>query len=133
MKRSYSHHEDTKTQRTPSFSIGGSLGLRVFVVKTLSLFVSLALLLPIASLAAGGHHDRAARIAGALNLNAADAARLEASEGQTMKIIVQGVSATMPLKRLASLPPGVAGLPSGLPEAPVLSLPAWGTIEKAYV
>jgi hypothetical protein len=47
-----------------------------------------------------------------------------------MMLAVGQATYRLPLKPSASLAPGTAALPIGLPEASVPSLPAWGRISK---
>jgi NADH-quinone oxidoreductase subunit G len=61
-------------------------------------------------------------------LNAADAERLDAREGERVSVRVQDQVFEAPLVVRASLPDGVAVLPVGLPGLPGLSLPEWAVL-----
>ena len=56
-------------------------------------------------------------------LHPEDVAALGASEGQTVSVQLEQTELQLPLRAMASLPRGVLGLPSGLPQMPTLSLP----------
>ncbi len=74
-----------------------------------------------------------------LALNAADAASLR-DRGQAgestgdVEIELGGVKQRLPLKVLAGLPPGIAGIPAGLTPVPGSGyrdeLPAWSRVER---
>jgi NADH-quinone oxidoreductase subunit G len=64
-----------------------------------------------------------------LALNALDAGRLGAQEGRPLKVTVDELHLSLPVRIVASLPEGVAGLPVGLPGQPFVALPAELEIE----
>ena len=68
-----------------------------------------------------------------LALNAPDAERLGAQEGRTLRVAVDGLHLSLPVRIVASLPEGVAGLPVGLPGQPFVALPAELEIERAEI
>ena len=61
-------------------------------------------------------------------MNAADAASLNGA-GE-VEIEIGGVKRRLPLKVLAGLPTGIAGIPAGLTAACGDGLPAWSRIER---
>jgi NADH-quinone oxidoreductase subunit G len=61
-------------------------------------------------------------------LHPADAAAQKIAEGDTVQLELDGISLELPVKIAASLPPGVAGLPSGLPGMEHVALPSWCTV-----
>ncbi len=65
-----------------------------------------------------------------LALSAKDAAGLGAAAGDPVTVTIGDLTFAVPVKTDAGLPENVAGLPVGLPQLPVLSLPAYGTIAK---
>ncbi len=66
-----------------------------------------------------------------LALGRADAERLGIQEGDKVRLIFSGKSYPLPVSVVASLPKGLAGLPSGLPGLEGIILPGWGKVEKA--
>jgi NADH-quinone oxidoreductase subunit G len=54
-----------------------------------------------------------------------DAARLSIAAGDTVQVEVDGLMLELPAKIVATLPKGVAGLPSGLPGMEHVGLPVW--------
>jgi NADH-quinone oxidoreductase subunit G len=62
-------------------------------------------------------------------LNALDAERLGAREGRPLKVTLDDLHLRLPVRIVASLPEGVAGLPVGLPGQPFVALPAELEIE----
>jgi len=60
-----------------------------------------------------------------IGLNADDAERLGAREGDPLRLWLPWMDMSAPLKLIPSLPSGTAGLPRGLPGVPYLPLPAW--------
>jgi NADH-quinone oxidoreductase subunit G len=62
-------------------------------------------------------------------LNALDAERLGAREGRPLKVTLDDLHLSLPVRIVASLPEGVAGLPVGLPGQPFVALPAELEIE----
>jgi len=62
-------------------------------------------------------------------LNALDAERLGAREGRPLKVTLDELHLSLPVRIVASLPEGVAGLPVGLPGQPFVALPAELEIE----
>jgi NADH-quinone oxidoreductase subunit G len=65
-----------------------------------------------------------------LALHPEDAAGLGAGEDDPVTVTISDVTFGLTLKLNSSLPRNVAGVPSGVPGLPVLSLPAFGTIVK---
>ncbi|MFY9940541.1 MAG: NADH-quinone oxidoreductase subunit NuoG [Desulfobacterales bacterium] len=65
-----------------------------------------------------------------LALRPEDAARLGVTEDDPVTVTIDDVTLQLAVKLDPGLPENTAGLPSGLPRMPVLSLPAFGTIEK---
>jgi NADH-quinone oxidoreductase subunit G len=65
-----------------------------------------------------------------LALHPEDASILGATENDSVTVTIGDVTFGLTVKLHPSLPRNVAGLPSGLPRLPVLSLPAFGTIVK---
>jgi NADH-quinone oxidoreductase subunit G len=59
-----------------------------------------------------------------------DAARLGVTQDDPVTVTIGDVTFGLAVKLDPGLPENTAGLPSGLPGLPVLSLPAFGTIEK---
>jgi NADH-quinone oxidoreductase subunit G len=66
-----------------------------------------------------------------IGLNAADAERLEAREGDLLELWLPWMDTRAPLRIVASLVTGTAGLPVGLPGLPCISLPARVRLGKA--
>jgi len=64
-------------------------------------------------------------------LNVADAERLQAAEGEPVSLQVGPLTLTLALRVAPSLPPGVAGLPVGLPGLPYAQLPGWGKVSRS--
>jgi NADH-quinone oxidoreductase subunit G len=60
-----------------------------------------------------------------LALNVLDAEALALSEGSEVELPLGGVSRRLHVRLIQSLPPGVAGLPFGLPDMLGVELPAW--------
>ena len=60
-----------------------------------------------------------------LGLNPEDAAVLQAADGEEVEITLKGKGYRLPIRITASLPSGVAGLPSGLAELHGVILPVW--------
>jgi NADH-quinone oxidoreductase subunit G len=65
-----------------------------------------------------------------LALRPEDAARLGVTEDDPVTVTIDDVTLQVAVKLDPGLPENTAGLPSGLPRMPVLSLPAFGTIER---
>jgi NADH-quinone oxidoreductase subunit G len=65
-----------------------------------------------------------------LAMHPEDAAGLGTGEGDPVTVTIGNVTFGLTVKLHPSLPRNVAGLPSGVPRLPVLSLPAFGTIVK---
>ncbi|MEO6835867.1 MAG: NADH-quinone oxidoreductase subunit NuoG, partial [Candidatus Tumulicola sp.] len=61
-------------------------------------------------------------------LNDADALALDAQPGDVIELTLDGETHRLPLLRASALPPGVAGLPIGLPALPAVTLPAWSRL-----
>ena len=57
-------------------------------------------------------------------LSTLDAERLGAQEGRPLAVTVDESRLSLPVRIVASLPEGVAGLPVGLPGQPFVALPA---------
>ena len=64
-------------------------------------------------------------------LSERDMAALRLSDGAAAVLTAGGSSFRLPVKAHPELPTGVAALPSGVPDAPVLDFPAWAKVEKA--
>ena len=64
-------------------------------------------------------------------LSQKDMARLRLVDGGAAVLTAGGFSFRLPAKAHPELPSGVAGLPCGVPDAPVLDFPAWARVEKA--
>ena len=65
-----------------------------------------------------------------IGLNADDAERLGAREGDLLRLWLPWMDMSAPLKLIPSLPSGTAGLPRGLPGVPYLPLPAWVRLSR---
>ena len=65
-----------------------------------------------------------------LAMNPVDAAELRVAEGEAVSLAANGATHRLPLMRLPSLPQGIAALPVGLQQVPVLNLPLWARISK---
>jgi NADH-quinone oxidoreductase subunit G len=65
-----------------------------------------------------------------LALNPGDASDLRVIEGEEMELVVDGLSHRLPIQLWPSLPRGIAGLPAGLRELPVIALPVWGSLSR---
>jgi NADH-quinone oxidoreductase subunit G len=63
-------------------------------------------------------------------VNAEDAKRLHVEAGEQIAMKVDGASYILPAKIKAELPPGIAGLPAGLPGLAGIALPARSVLEK---
>jgi NADH-quinone oxidoreductase subunit G len=63
-----------------------------------------------------------------IGLNPDEARRLDAGEGDTLELELEGSSYKLPLRLRPGLCRGVAVLPSGLPGLEGVVLPAWGSI-----
>ena len=66
-----------------------------------------------------------------IGLNAEDAERLDAREGDLLELWLPWMDARAPLRIVPSLVGGTAGLPVGLPGLPYISLPARVRLSKA--
>jgi len=64
-------------------------------------------------------------------LNLRDAAALHLNQGQEASVSVCGTVQRLPLRLVASLSDGVAGIPAGVDGSAGLDLPAWAKIEPA--
>lgn len=60
-----------------------------------------------------------------------DARRLGVEEGDAIDVYLDNVPWRLPLRRMPSLPAGVAGIPLGLPGGRVAALPKWAKLAKA--
>ncbi len=60
-----------------------------------------------------------------------DMARLRVSNGDAAVVTVGGSSFRLAVRMHAELPPGVAAVAHGLPDAPVIEFPAWAEVKKA--
>lgn len=65
-----------------------------------------------------------------LALNQADARELNVNPGDFVEVRMGGSSSRLAAEILPDLPAGLAGIPVGLAEAPVVNLPAWAKIAK---
>jgi NADH-quinone oxidoreductase subunit G len=65
-----------------------------------------------------------------LALNAADAAVLGLEPGALAQLVLAGTRHRLAVRIDATLPPGAAGVPAGLPDLQGLALPAYGTISR---
>ena len=65
-----------------------------------------------------------------VTLRPEDAALLSVAEDDPVTVTIGDVTFGLAAKLDPGLPENTAGLPSGLPGLPVLSLPAFGTVEK---
>jgi NADH-quinone oxidoreductase subunit G len=63
-------------------------------------------------------------------VNAEDAKRLRVEAGEQIAMKVDGAAYILPAKIKAELPPGIAGLPAGLPGLAGIALPARTVLEK---
>jgi NADH-quinone oxidoreductase subunit G len=63
-----------------------------------------------------------------LALHPEDAARLQVSAGQSLKVTIDQTTITLPVKLEPALPRGVAGLPCGLADMPRIAVPVWATV-----
>jgi NADH-quinone oxidoreductase subunit G len=63
-------------------------------------------------------------------VNAEDAKRLHVEAGERITMNVDGAAYILPAKTKAELPPGIAGLPVGLPGLAGISLPGRSVLEK---
>lgn len=66
-----------------------------------------------------------------LALNPADAEQLGLAEASSVAIELEGLEQQLPLKLVPSLPPGLAGLPAGLPGLTFIRLPRWSKLQPA--
>jgi NADH-quinone oxidoreductase subunit G len=65
-----------------------------------------------------------------LALNRADAALIDAEEGEVIGISVASTAHWLPLRLVPSLPDGVAGVPVGLRALPFVAVPAWARLMR---
>ena len=65
-----------------------------------------------------------------LALNADEAQKLGFTDGDVAYVYLAGKSYSLQVRIRPALPPGVAGLPFGIPPLEGLSLPSWGRISK---
>ncbi|HEY0898101.1 MAG TPA: hypothetical protein VGD90_02160, partial [Sphingobacteriaceae bacterium] len=65
-----------------------------------------------------------------LALNQEDASRLEVVEGQELLLTVDSIEFRLPVKVIASLPMGCAGLPYNIQSLTGISWPAFGELRK---
>jgi NADH-quinone oxidoreductase subunit G len=63
-----------------------------------------------------------------IGFSIADMDRLQVHEGEEADLVINGSAFRLPVKRLSSLPEGIAGMPMGLPGTLWISLPSWGRI-----
>jgi NADH-quinone oxidoreductase subunit G len=63
-----------------------------------------------------------------LALSPGDATRIGVSEGDEVRLEVDGASLRLPARLMADLAPGVVGLPVGLQGLPEVSLPRWARV-----
>jgi len=65
-----------------------------------------------------------------LALNPEEAQKLAVGECEMLEVELQGAVLRLPLRLIASLPGGVAGMPAGLSALGEWALPAWGGLKK---
>jgi NADH-quinone oxidoreductase subunit G len=65
-----------------------------------------------------------------LALSPDDASLLEATEGEQLEVVLDGVAHRLPVKLHPALRRGMAGVPVGLRELPWAGLPGWGKVTK---
>ena len=58
-------------------------------------------------------------------------ARLHVSDNDAAVLTVGGSSFRLAVRTHPELPPGVAAVAHGLPDAPVIEFPAWAEVKKA--
>ncbi len=63
-------------------------------------------------------------------LNPRDAQALSVAEGESAQVDLNGTRLDLPVRHRPELPPGVAGLPAGLPELAGVWWAAWARIER---
>jgi NADH-quinone oxidoreductase subunit G len=63
-----------------------------------------------------------------LGLNPADAAGLEVREGEEIEVRLNGTARRLRVKLMPTLPPGIAGVPAGLPGLQGIVLPGWSKL-----
>jgi hypothetical protein len=66
-----------------------------------------------------------------LALSAHDMAEAHLLDGDAAVLSVGGLSYVLPARTAPELASGVAAVPCGVPDAPVLTIPAFGRVEKA--
>jgi NADH-quinone oxidoreductase subunit G len=64
-----------------------------------------------------------------LGLNPTDAAAVRLREGDSVVAPFEGMTLRLTVRLVPTLPPGVAGLPAGLPETKSIMLPAWSRLD----
>jgi NADH-quinone oxidoreductase subunit G len=64
-----------------------------------------------------------------LGLNPADAAGLEVCEGEEIELPLNSRVRRLRVTLISTLPPGIAGVPAGLPGLQGIALPAWGKLK----
>ncbi len=65
-----------------------------------------------------------------IGIGEADMKRLGISEGDAVVVTLPGLSRVLPVKKIAGLPQGIAGMPAGLMPAGWIGLPAWAEMVK---
>jgi NADH-quinone oxidoreductase subunit G len=63
-----------------------------------------------------------------VGLNPEDAGELKLREGDEVVLPLGGTARQLPVKVMATLPRGIAGLPAGLPGLAGVALPAWAPL-----
>ena len=62
--------------------------------------------------------------------NRDDAAALNVSSGQELEVSVGGITHRLPVRFVATLASGIAGIPAGIDAFAGMALPAWAKIER---
>jgi len=73
-----------------------------------------------------GSEELSVRASGIAGLCPAPYMAMNPVDGQIVGISLPGHELHLPVRLDESLPPGVAGIPAGIPGVPVIELPAWG-------
>ncbi len=66
-----------------------------------------------------------------LAMSSSDMASSGLKDGDAAALSIGGRSYVLPAMTAPELPPGIAAIPSGVPDVPVLDLPAFGQVRKA--
>ena len=80
------------------------------------------------SVLAAGIAERAPHVY--IAINDEDAVRLAVNDGDQVELNLRGNTYSVPVRSRPAVPKGVAGLPVGLRESPILDLPEWGRIAR---